>query len=201
MTTEWKLDGQYFEACNCDLACPCVFTSPPTEGDCTVLVGWHVSQGHFGTVRLDGLNVALAAYSPGHMLETKWQAALYLDANADQSQSEALTMIFGGQAGGHPAMLAGFIGEVLGVASVPIDFQANGKKRSIKIGDVGATEIEALVGQGEQEVTVSNHPVAVSPGYPATVAKSTSLNFTDHGMDWSISEKNGFFAPFTYQSD
>lgn len=29
MTTEWKVSGTYFEACNCDVACPCVFTSAP----------------------------------------------------------------------------------------------------------------------------------------------------------------------------
>ncbi|MHA6645712.1 DUF1326 domain-containing protein, partial [Mesorhizobium sp. A623] len=35
MMTEWKLSGSYFETCNCETACPCVFLSPPTEGDCT----------------------------------------------------------------------------------------------------------------------------------------------------------------------
>ena len=33
MTSDWKLEGLYFEACNCDAACPCVFLSPPTMGD------------------------------------------------------------------------------------------------------------------------------------------------------------------------
>lgn len=36
-----NLKGQYFESCNCEAACPCVFLSP-TEDDCTVLVGWHI---------------------------------------------------------------------------------------------------------------------------------------------------------------
>jgi hypothetical protein len=38
-TITWGLSGTYFESCNCDTACPCVFLSEPTEGDCTVLVG------------------------------------------------------------------------------------------------------------------------------------------------------------------
>jgi len=53
---------------DCEMACPCVFLNAPTEGECTVLVGWHIEQGSFGNVGLDGLNVAMAAYSPGHML-------------------------------------------------------------------------------------------------------------------------------------
>jgi len=45
MSEKWNLSGTYFEACNCDAACPCVFLSNPTEGECTVLVAWHVDPG------------------------------------------------------------------------------------------------------------------------------------------------------------
>lgn len=199
MSTNWKLDGTYFETCNCDVACPCVFLSPPNEDDCTVLVGWHIDQGHFEDVSLDGLNVALAVHSPGHMLEVQWKAALYLDAKASPVQSEALTKIFAGQAGGHPARLGSHIGEVLGVSSMSIDYQAKGKKRSIKIGELAEAEIEGLAGQGEAEITINNHPLCIAPGYPAVAAKSTKLRYQDHGLAWEISNKNGFFSPFTYQ--
>jgi len=36
--TQWNITGKYFETCNCDVACPCVFTSPPTEGECKAIV-------------------------------------------------------------------------------------------------------------------------------------------------------------------
>ena len=101
MLSSWKVAGSYFESCNCDVACPCVFLSPPTSGDCTVLLAWHIDQGRFGQVDLDGFNAVLAAHSPGHMLETKWKVALYVDQRANQSQQDALTQIFSGQAGGH----------------------------------------------------------------------------------------------------
>lgn len=201
MATEWKLDGTYFEACNCDVACPCVFLSPPTPEDCTVLVGWHINQGKFGDVALDGLNVALAVHSPGHMVEVKWKAALYLDEKADEDQKQALTQIFAGQAGGHPARLGAHIGEVLGVKSVAIDYQANGKRRSIQIADVAEAEIEAIEGQGGAEVTIENHPLCIAPGYPAVTAKSKKFSYQDYGLQWQISEKNGFFSPFKYQGD
>ena len=113
----WQLEGTYFEACSCALACPCVMLSAPTEGECRALIAWHVERGRDGEVDLAGLNVAIAVHSPGHMMETKWQAALYLDERASAAQKDALTRIFAGQAGGHPAVLASFVGEVLGVAS------------------------------------------------------------------------------------
>src|SRR5215469_6541312 len=114
MAESWKISGSYFEACNCEVACPCVFLSPPTSGECTVLLAWHIDQGRFGQIELDGLNAELAARSPGHMMEVKWKVALYLDERANQSQQDALAQIFSGQAGGHLAGLAPLIGEVLG---------------------------------------------------------------------------------------
>ncbi|MEQ9638402.1 MAG: DUF1326 domain-containing protein [Alphaproteobacteria bacterium] len=201
MAAAWQLTGTYFESCNCDLACPCVFLSKPTEGDCTVLVGWHIDKGNDGEVSLDGLNVALAVHSPGHMAETQWQAAVYLDARASEDQQSALVRIFGGQAGGHPARLASHIGEILGVKAVPIEFTAEGKRYGLTIPEIADVEIEGVDGQGGGPITVAGHPLCISPGEPATVAKSSRLSYTDHGKAWNLSERTGFFSPFTYQAD
>ncbi len=200
MSEKWNLTGTYFEACNCDVACPCVFLSPPTTGECTLFVGWHIDKGDYGSVSLDGLNVALAVHSPGHMATTKWKAALYFDDKASEAQKNALMQIFTGQAGGHPAVLVSFVGEVLGAKSVGIDYHANGKRRSLKIADVVEAEIEAISGAGGAEVTVTGHPLAIAPGYAAMVAKSKKLSYHDYGLQWEISEKNGFFSPFVYQA-
>ncbi len=199
MAEKWNLSGTYFETCNCDVACPCVFLSPPTTGDCTVLVAWHIDDGRYGNAGLNGLNVALAVHSPGHMATTKWQAALYFDDKASEAQKNALMQIFTGQAGGHPAVLVSFVGEVLGAKSVGIDYRAEGKRRRLKIQDVAEAEIEAIAGAGGADVTVSGHPLAIAPGFAAIAAKSKKLTYRDFGLHWEISEKNGFFSPFTYQ--
>src|SRR5262245_16459601 len=200
MPAKWNLTGTYFETCNCESACPCVFLSPPSAGYCTVFIGWHIDQGSFGDVNLAGLNVALAVHSPGPMTQVKWQAALYLDEKAAQAQKDALMQIFSGQAGGHPAVLTSFVGQLLGVRSVPIDYQAEGKRRSLRIANVVEAEIEAIAGQGDAEVTINNHPLCIAPGYPAVAAKSKRLSYHDHGLQWEISGKNGFYSPFTYQA-
>jgi hypothetical protein len=201
MSKKWRLTGSYFEACNCDAACPCVFLSPPTLGECTALIGWHVEKGNYEDTGLDGLNVALAVHAPGPMLTTKWKAALYFDDKASEDQKNALMKIFTGQEGGHPAVLVSFVGEVLGAKSVGIKYNANGKKRSLKIEGVVEAEIEAISGADGGNVTLHDLPLAVSPGYPTTVARSKTLNYHDYGLQWEISERNGFFSPFTYQAD
>jgi hypothetical protein len=198
MAEQWTLTGTYFETCNCEAACPCVFLSPPSTGECTVLIAWHIDQGRSDDVALDGLNVALAVHSPGHMMQVQWKAALYLDDTASEAQETALTQIFSGQAGGHFARLGTHIGEVLGIKSAGMTYEAEGKKRRLRIADIAEAEIQALTGQGEEEITVNNHPLCVAPGYPAVVSKSARFTYRDHGLAWELSEKNGFYSPFRY---
>jgi hypothetical protein len=196
---QWSIRGNYFESCNCEVACPCVFLSPPTTGECTVLIGWHIDQGNFGNINLDGLNVALAAHSPGNMIEVQWKAALYLDERANQVQQEALAQIFGGQAGGHFGRIAEHIGEVAGVKAAAIDYRTSGKQRSLRIANVADMEIEAIEGVGGGPVTITGNPLGVVPREPMIVARSKQLSYHDHGMDWELSNKNGYYSPFTYQ--
>jgi hypothetical protein len=200
MAESWQVSGHYLESCNCKPACPCVFLSPPTEGDCTVVVGWHIDRGNYGAVDLGGLNVALAVDSPGSMHEVPWKVALYLDARATEEQKKSLLAIFSGQSGGHPARLGAHIGQVLGVASVPIDFRQEGKHGSLKVGDVAEVDITAVEGAGGAEVTISGHPLCIAPGYPAVVARSKALRYEDHGYKWILSDRNGLYSPFSYQN-
>jgi len=195
----WHVQGTFFESCNCEAVCPCFFLGPPTEGECTSLIAWHIDDGKDGEVVLDGLNVAAAVYSPGPMPTTEWRLALYLDERASDAQKQSLMRIFGGQAGGHPELLASFIGEVLGVADAAIAYRAEGRSRSVTIDGVGAMAIEAIEGQGGGEATISGHPLCVAPGQPGVVARSTHLRYADHGMSWNITDKNGLYSPFVYR--
>jgi len=196
----WKVRGTYFETCNCATACPCVFLSAPTEGQCTALIAWHIDEGQYGGTALDGLNAALLAHSPGHMLQTQWKVALYLDERANAGQQAALGGIFSGQAGGHLAALAPLIGEVLGVKTAAITYTASGRRRSLVIPDIAEAEIEAIQGQGDKLVTITNHPFTPVPSQPAVVGTSRRMRYSDHGISLDISGKNGFYSPFAYQS-
>jgi hypothetical protein len=163
------------------------------------LIGWHVDHGAFADVMLDGLNVALFAYSPGHMLENKWRVALYLDERGTPPQQAALGKIFSGQAGGPLAALGPMIGEVMGVKPVAIDYRLEGKRRSLRIPEVADVEIEAMTGQDGGDVTLSNHPLTPVPGFTAVIGKSKRFGFTDYGFSREISDRNGFYSPFAYR--
>src|SRR5437764_13657979 len=98
--TRWQIAGDYFENCNCDVVCPCLFspnaplTSQPTAGACEVAFGFHVDRGDYGGVTLDGLNVALIARSPGSFAEGYLSVAIYLVEWAHEQQRKGINVCF-----------------------------------------------------------------------------------------------------------
>src|SRR5215211_7579809 len=84
-----------------------------------------VLEGNYGGVRLDGLSLIVLASFEGNAWAGEAQASLglFIDERADESQREALQMIFGGQAGGWQGEFAELFGEVRGVEFVPIEFE------------------------------------------------------------------------------
>ena len=196
----WNVKGTYIEACNCEAVCPCIFFSPPTDGSCTVVLGWHIDEGMFDGASLDGLNAALLAHSPGNMKDGNWKVALYVDERADEAQNQALMGIFSGQAGGHIANLGPLISEVLGARSAAISLNTSAGNFSLSVDGLGSAEAQAIEGQGGGAVTVAGHPLAVSPGETATVARASELKLDDYGFTLDLSGKAAMSAPFSYSS-
>ena len=197
-TKKWQLQGSYFETCNCATACPCVWLQAPTEGDCKLLVAWHIDSGYLENQTLDNLNVALACYAPGNMQEGNWQAALYIDEQADDAQFDAITQIFSGQQRGHLAILMSFVSEVLGIKKVKIDYREDGNKRLMSIPGIAQAEIEAIQGITGAESSINNPPLCVVSSHPSTVAKSKQYQYQDYDKNWQFSDRNGYFSPFIY---
>jgi len=195
MPDAWSMKGEYFEACNCEVACPCIFMSDPTGETCTVLLGYHVEKGTSGTHTLDGLSFAIAAFSPGNMLKNKWEGAIYLDQRATEAQRKALETILTGQAGGIFGVLAPFFGKAHGIRSVPIEFHVDGKKRSLTIPGVAEMRVQALTDSEGKEVRILNAPFGAVAN--VSVAKSEKLSLSDYGWKWNVAEKNSFVAPFS----
>jgi hypothetical protein len=95
--------------------------------------------------------------------------------------------------------IRGLIGEIVGVRSVPIKFEAEGKKRSLEIPSAIDLTIEGITGGDQKsESVIANPPMSVTPGFPMMVAKSVKYTYNDHGMKWDNSGKNGFYSKFAY---
>ena len=206
-TPSWSIVGEYFENCNCAVVCPCLLSteapmaSTPTEGACEVAFAFHLDRGAFGDVALDGLNLALIARSPGPMIEGNWTAALYVDERADERQREALQAIFTGQAGGTMGGLAPLISDVLGIKAVPIDFRVEGKRRSVEIPGImslAVRPVASFMGEDQEVVAVNVHPFAPQ-GVGIAVGEPGST-WSDYGLRWDNSGKNGHYAAISWSN-
>ncbi|HJY09712.1 MAG TPA: DUF1326 domain-containing protein [Nitrososphaeraceae archaeon] len=197
---DWKLEGDYFEGCNCDSICPCIFLQDPDKGYCNLTVAWHIEKGHYGTVLLDGLNAVGVFVAPGNMFTgPKMKVAFYVDKNANQEQSDALSNIFSGQSGGFFAVAAQFIGEMVGIKSAQITFGVEGKRRWLHIPEYLNLEIEAMKGNDPNKDSLLVNPsFTMVPGHDAVIARSTKYSYNDHGFKWDSTGKNGFYSKFNY---
>jgi hypothetical protein len=203
---QWHLSGDYFENCSCTIVCPCLvskeapLTSRPTEGVCNVPLAFHIESGRYGSISLDGLNVALAIQTPGPMANGNWSVAAYIDERADDKQTEALGAIFTGAAGGPMAHFAPLIGKNLGVKKVPITYRIDGKKRAAEISGIMHMSVDPLPTahpSGEMWVN-AGHPV--SPDRLALAVGASGNSFSDHGMRWDNSGRNGHYAPIRWSN-
>ncbi len=96
-TVDWYVEGVEFSNCNCAYGCPCQFEALPTHGHCQGFEVIRIDKGHFGDVRLDGLNIAMLYAYPGPVFEGKGELQVIIDERADARQREALVKVLHGQ--------------------------------------------------------------------------------------------------------
>ena len=53
----WKVSGDWFDVCKCNIPCPCEFAQAPTFGECDGVLAYHINKGNYGETTLDGLNI------------------------------------------------------------------------------------------------------------------------------------------------
>ena len=198
----WSMNGEYFENCNCDVLCPCITWSmagPADNERCYVPLICHIDEGQKDGLSLDGLNVILVCDAPQVMGSGGWRVAVYIDERADAAQQAALGEIFSGAAGGPPGMLAGLVGETLGVKLVPIEYtSSNGRKRVVVPG-IMEFEVEGVYSpENDQVMEVTNtiHPM----GSNLPIARSIVGRYDDpdYGFSFDNTGKNGHFRELTW---
>jgi hypothetical protein len=202
--TSWQIRGDYFETCSCDFVCPCVpsnFAARPTKGDCYFALVFHIDDGRYGKVALNGLAFAVVARTPDVMGQGNWSVGLIVDDRASAEQRDAITGIASGQAGGPMAALGPLIGNFLGVETRPIHFEKDGLRRSVSIPDMldqAMQAVESPVKPGE--------PIYVdNTGHPASPWLALGMGTRSHlhafGMSWddTSGKNNAHLAPFKWK--
>lgn len=202
----WKVSGDFFDVCQCNIPCPCEFAQAPTYDDCDGIIAWHIKKGQYGETPLDGLNILALGSFTGNIWagNTKIAAALFFDEKANQQQRNALQMIFTGKAGGFMAEFAKLIGEVRGLEFAPIKFEIADDLSywSAEIPGKALAKAEALTGPmtppGKRVQTTNPPGSEVGPGATATWGKSTADQADAMGFKWERKGKSSKHLSFEW---
>ena len=202
----WRLAGDWFDICSCNIPCPCEFAQAPTNDACAGMLAWHVREGHFGDVRLDAFNLLGLGAFEGNIWtdEAKVRMGLFIDERANERQRQALQTIFGGQAGGWPAIFATKIGEFRGVEFAPITFEVADDLAHWRAEIPGRVvgRANALSGPttpaGKRVQTINPPGSEVGPGQIATWGHSVELHTDGFGFNWTGENWSSKHIPFDW---
>ena len=204
----WKLTGDWFDVCKCNIPCPCTFAQTPSYGDCEGVMAYHINKGQYGKTSLDGLNVLILDYFKGNIWagDTKLDIALFFDERADEEQRKALEMIFSGKAGGFMGKIGKLIGEVRGLEYAPIKFEMAEDLAywSAEIPGKVIAKAEALTGPttppGKRVQTINAPGSEVGPGAVATwaIAVADEVNAPHVRFEWKRSGRSSKHFPFDW---
>jgi hypothetical protein len=95
--TQWEMQGWEFVNCNCNWGCPCQFNQLPSHGNCAAYMFTHIERGHFGDVRLDGLNWGVIAAWPGAIHQGNGTMRVVVDERGDLKQRAAMEAVATGK--------------------------------------------------------------------------------------------------------
>jgi hypothetical protein len=192
---EWNMRADYVETCNCDYGCPCNFDGFPTDGFCRALVLYHVRDGNFGKIKLDGLDVIIAMSWPKAIHEGNGTVQLYITKKADGSQRDAIIRIFSGQSKGDGpfALFASTFKYILEPQFTDIVTTIDGKKSSFAVPGIIDVQTESFVNPvtGEEQET----KIELPKGFIwklAQAAKSKIMRISTPHLNFDDSGKNAF---------
>jgi hypothetical protein len=202
----WRVSGDWFDVCRCRVPCGCTFAQPPDEDECNGILAWHIREGHYGDVSLDGLNaVGIGSFTGNIWAGAKAAMGFFIDERADESQRDAMQMVFGGQAGGWPAGFAELIDDVRGIEFAQINFEIADDLGHWSVEVPGKAKGSAVALSGptspspDARVQLINAPGAeVGPGQIATWATAKEDEVEAFGFKWSWPERSSKHFPFDW---
>ena len=198
----YHLEGRLLEVCNCKVLCPCWIGEDPDYGTCKTIIAWRFDKGKINEVDVSGRTIALLAFVPGNILEGNWKAAVYLDDKVTPMQEEAILSVYTGKLGGPVGELVKLVAEVVSVEKVPITFDVQGGKGTLKIGDAGYAELEPYKNATGATTTLADTVFSTVPGAPVFVGKSPRYRAKNDKLDIDVDLKghNALQSTFVFDA-
>jgi hypothetical protein len=193
---DYRIEGSYYEVCNCDAICPCrsqdgVSSGLSTYGVCDFLLSWKITSGQAGDVDLGGRLVCMAGSYSDNEAGRPWRVIIYVDDGADAAQRDILADIYQGKLGGN-IMFTKWLSEVIAVRSARIVLDHAAGKQRIRLADLGRADVVETV-PFDGAVTC-----AITGPKHAGQENVSSFRFKDERFDFDYDERCGFATEFAY---
>lgn len=149
----YSLHGDFIEACDCYVVCPCWVDDDPDEGHCTGLIAWTLGEGSsIDGVDVAGLTVVSVSTHTGSRRGNGTATALYVGGEADADQYAMLVAAFAGRLGGQLQDLAAVSGAVVTEQRAWIRVTDEGRDRwCVRVtvdGEPGGSQVELVHATG-----------------------------------------------------
>jgi hypothetical protein len=194
----WRVSGTYYESCNCDAVCPCrrLDGKPggrPTFRLCQFLLSWQILEGWADDIDLAGRSVVMAGFYDREEKGSPWTVSLYVDHEAGEAASDALSTIFLGKYGGNILFTANIF-KVVGIRRAGIVLDHTKRHERISVQEFATAEVER---RADYEGTVS----CGIPGHTHLGEESvSSARVADQQLVWAYEGRCGFATDFDYHS-
>ena len=196
----WKIEGQYFENCSCDVPCPCTVSLDlgADRDRCNAFLVFEVESGEVDGVDVSGLTVAAMIDTPKVMSEGNWRLGVLIDDQASDEQADKLAAVFGGQLGADGG-IGPLVSEPLGLERVPMEVSHENGTHRIKVGDDGEVEVQEVVSLGREDGKPARLVSIFHPaGEDLTIARATKSHLSAFGIDFAFEGGSGFANPFSW---
>ena len=197
----WRIQAKYYEACNCELGCPCNMDGFPSHGKCEGSITFHVTEGERGGVDLAGLKVAESVKWPGAIHEGNGTAVVFIDGT-DEQRDAILPVLMAEDPGLPFEILAMTVSEIHGPFFETIEIVDDGTDSRVRVGD----KYEIAMKSFTDPVTGQPHEarMVLPGGFIFTDARigTTSKNTVDaDGVSFDHSGKNAYYSEVSWSSE
>ena len=197
----WRVTAKYYEACNCELGCPCNMSGFPSHGKCEGVVGAQITSGEREGVDLTGAKFAGAVKWPGAIHEGNGEMVLFVDAS--EEQIGALMPILTAEDPGLPwEVLVATVTTIHGPFFEPIEIKDDKTDSLVKVGDKLVVQFESfkdpVSGEKHEAHMVLPNGFIFQDGLIGT----TSVNkLNADGVTFDHAGKNAYYSEVTWSSE
>jgi hypothetical protein len=194
----WRIEGDYFESCNCEAICPCrmvggVAGGRSTYGICLGALSWRVETGEKDGVDLSGLAAALVCRYDDDEPGSPWRFVLHVDARGDDDQRAALEEILLGRAGGEQVLRLPWVRKPSELLAV--------RASEIELGGGELRVAEAVRLRATRPVESDETVRCGIPGYdePGQELYADEFTVDDGELRWELAGNCAFRSRFAYE--